>query len=237
MRVAVFVGPVIAFIITRRWCISLQRDDDDRLLHGYETGIIMRSPEGGYSERHLPIAGGRGLHAHRARPRRRSTTPDSERRRQRRGRAAAVALDAAPGPALAGVVRRQRPEADRARSSTTAHHHAEHEHELQARAGPRGRRSPVRRPPHRRRGGAARLRSTDPPARRRRRTSRSGAGRRVVRHADVRSAVPLVRRGGGDLDQAGPLQDRAGELGGVALDQASCPSPSAERARAAVRAR
>jgi ubiquinol-cytochrome c reductase cytochrome b subunit len=55
MRVAVFVGPPIAFIIARRWCISLQRQDEARLLHGYETGIIMRSPEGGYSERHLPI--------------------------------------------------------------------------------------------------------------------------------------------------------------------------------------
>ena len=56
MRVAVFVGPVIAFIITKRWCISLQRSDNEKLLHGYETGIIMRSAEGAYSERHLPIS-------------------------------------------------------------------------------------------------------------------------------------------------------------------------------------
>ena len=56
MRAAVFIGPVIAFIITRRWCISLQRHDKEKLLHGYETGIIMRSPEGGYTERHLPIS-------------------------------------------------------------------------------------------------------------------------------------------------------------------------------------
>src|SRR4051812_27830558 len=56
MRVAVFVGPVIAFIITRRWCISLQRKDQDDLLHGYESGIIMRSPEGAYAEKHLPIS-------------------------------------------------------------------------------------------------------------------------------------------------------------------------------------
>jgi ubiquinol-cytochrome c reductase cytochrome b subunit len=55
MRVMVFLGPVIAFIIAKRWCISLQRHDRDKVLHGYETGIIMRSPEGGYSERHLPI--------------------------------------------------------------------------------------------------------------------------------------------------------------------------------------
>ncbi len=56
LRIAMFVGPVIAFILTRRWCISLQRQDQDRLLHGYETGIIMRSAEGSYSERHLPIS-------------------------------------------------------------------------------------------------------------------------------------------------------------------------------------
>ena len=55
-RVAVFVGPVLAFWLTRRWCISLQRSDQDRLLHGYETGVIMRSPEGAYAEKHLPIS-------------------------------------------------------------------------------------------------------------------------------------------------------------------------------------
>ena len=54
-RVLVFVGPVIAFIIARRWCISLQRHDNEKLLHGYETGIIMRSGEGAYAERHLPL--------------------------------------------------------------------------------------------------------------------------------------------------------------------------------------
>src|SRR3954451_3349361 len=59
MRAAVFIIPPIVFYVTRRWCIGLQRADNDRLLHGYETGIIMRSPEGGYAERHLPISGDR----------------------------------------------------------------------------------------------------------------------------------------------------------------------------------
>ncbi len=54
-RAAVFVLPVVAFIIARRWCISLQRQDREQLLHGYETGIIMRSPEGAYAERHAPL--------------------------------------------------------------------------------------------------------------------------------------------------------------------------------------
>jgi ubiquinol-cytochrome c reductase cytochrome b subunit len=56
VRTAVFVLPPLAFLITRRWCISLQRQDHEKLLHGYETGVIMRSPEGGYSERHLPLS-------------------------------------------------------------------------------------------------------------------------------------------------------------------------------------
>ena len=56
MRVAVFVLPPLAFVLARRWCISLQRADEAKLLHGYETGVIMRSPAGGYSERHLPIS-------------------------------------------------------------------------------------------------------------------------------------------------------------------------------------
>ena len=56
LRVLIFVGPVIAFLITRRWCISLQRADNARLMHGYETGVVSRSPEGGYSEKHLPVS-------------------------------------------------------------------------------------------------------------------------------------------------------------------------------------
>ncbi|WP_370287587.1 cytochrome bc complex cytochrome b subunit [Nocardioides sp.] len=56
LRVALFVGPVIAFIITRRWCISLQRHDEAKLLHGYETGVLVRSPDGAYAEKHLPLS-------------------------------------------------------------------------------------------------------------------------------------------------------------------------------------
>jgi ubiquinol-cytochrome c reductase cytochrome b subunit len=59
LRGAVFIGPVIAFIITRRWCISLQRHDEGKLLHGYESGVLVRSPEGGYAEKHLPLPEGK----------------------------------------------------------------------------------------------------------------------------------------------------------------------------------
>jgi ubiquinol-cytochrome c reductase cytochrome b subunit len=55
MRFAVWIAPVIAFIITRRVCISLQRHDEERVLHGAESGVIVRTPDGGYYEDHMPI--------------------------------------------------------------------------------------------------------------------------------------------------------------------------------------
>jgi quinol---cytochrome-c reductase cytochrome b subunit len=58
LRVAVFVGPVIAFLVTKRICIGLQRSDRDRMLHGAEAGVIDRAPSGKYSERHRPISQG-----------------------------------------------------------------------------------------------------------------------------------------------------------------------------------
>ncbi|MDF1486850.1 cytochrome bc1 complex cytochrome b subunit [Tessaracoccus caeni] len=56
MRVAIFVAPVIAFILTKRICLSLQRADRERVLHGSGTGSMMRTPEGGYYENHAPIS-------------------------------------------------------------------------------------------------------------------------------------------------------------------------------------
>ncbi|TDO43271.1 ubiquinol-cytochrome c reductase cytochrome b subunit [Kribbella sp. VKM Ac-2527] len=55
LRFAVFLGPVLAFWLTRRIAISLQRADNDRILHGLETGVIMRLPHGEYIEKHTPI--------------------------------------------------------------------------------------------------------------------------------------------------------------------------------------
>ncbi len=58
LRFGFFIFPVIAFLITKRICVSLQRKDNETLTHGWETGVIDRSPAGGYSERHaaLPVA-------------------------------------------------------------------------------------------------------------------------------------------------------------------------------------
>ena len=52
MRVSVFVVPTAVFLVARSWCLGLQRADRDLLLHGRETGVIVRSAEGGYTERH-----------------------------------------------------------------------------------------------------------------------------------------------------------------------------------------
>jgi ubiquinol-cytochrome c reductase cytochrome b subunit len=54
-RVLVFVGPVLAFVITRRICLGLQRKDNEMLLHGYETGIIRQMPDGEFIEVHKPV--------------------------------------------------------------------------------------------------------------------------------------------------------------------------------------
>ncbi len=51
-RVLFFLGPVIAYILTKRICLALQRKDREVALHGHEAGVIEVSPEGGFSEKH-----------------------------------------------------------------------------------------------------------------------------------------------------------------------------------------
>jgi ubiquinol-cytochrome c reductase cytochrome b subunit len=56
MRFAVIILPPVMFWVTKRACIGLQRRDRDKVMHGRESGVIMASPEGEYSELHAPIA-------------------------------------------------------------------------------------------------------------------------------------------------------------------------------------
>ncbi|WP_406860484.1 cytochrome bc complex cytochrome b subunit [Streptomyces sp. HUAS MG47] len=58
VRIAFFVGPVIAFIVTKRICLGLQRRDRDKVLHGRESGIIKRLPHGEFVEVHTPLSQG-----------------------------------------------------------------------------------------------------------------------------------------------------------------------------------
>ena len=56
VRVSVFVLPVLAFFVTKRICLGLQRRDRDKVLHGRETGTIKRLPHGEYVELHEPLS-------------------------------------------------------------------------------------------------------------------------------------------------------------------------------------
>jgi ubiquinol-cytochrome c reductase cytochrome b subunit len=129
MRAAVFIIPPIIFYVTRRWCIGLQRADNDRLLHGYETGIIMRSPDGAYTERHLPISEQRA-YTITARHRDELYTPESETDEH-----GVVARGTRVQRARARLSRGMF--ADNVQKPTVeeleeARHHAEHVHELEA---------------------------------------------------------------------------------------------------------
>ncbi|GAB3958582.1 ubiquinol-cytochrome c reductase cytochrome b subunit [Actinoallomurus acanthiterrae] len=54
-RIAVIVGPVLAFVISRRIALGLQHRDRHMLEHGVETGVIKRLPNGAYVEVERPV--------------------------------------------------------------------------------------------------------------------------------------------------------------------------------------
>ena len=56
MQIGLFVLPPLAFIITRRIAIGLQRRDMERLTHGRETGVIRMTTDGEFYEEHEPIS-------------------------------------------------------------------------------------------------------------------------------------------------------------------------------------
>ncbi|MGN6751272.1 MAG: cytochrome bc1 complex cytochrome b subunit [Intrasporangium sp.] len=55
LRLLFFVGPPIAFWITKRICLSLQQADREKVLHGRETGTIWRHANGEFEEIHAPL--------------------------------------------------------------------------------------------------------------------------------------------------------------------------------------
>jgi ubiquinol-cytochrome c reductase cytochrome b subunit len=54
-RILIFVGPVLAFLITKRICLGLQRKDREIVLHGNESGRIVRFVGGEFVEVHTPL--------------------------------------------------------------------------------------------------------------------------------------------------------------------------------------
>jgi len=49
------VGPVAGFVVARKVALALQRKDRELVLHGYETGRVVRLPGGEYIEVHKPL--------------------------------------------------------------------------------------------------------------------------------------------------------------------------------------
>ncbi|MEV4130193.1 cytochrome bc complex cytochrome b subunit [Nocardia sp. NPDC049707] len=54
-RIGLLIAPPIAYFITYRFCLGLQRSDRAVLEHGIETGIIKRLPHGEYIEVHQSL--------------------------------------------------------------------------------------------------------------------------------------------------------------------------------------
>jgi ubiquinol-cytochrome c reductase cytochrome b subunit len=55
-QVLIIVIPPISYVVTKRICLGLQRRDREKVLHGRETGIIQRLPDGEMIEVHEPIS-------------------------------------------------------------------------------------------------------------------------------------------------------------------------------------
>jgi len=55
LQAVVILGPFIAYFITKRVCLALMKKDREIVLHGYESGRIVRLPGGEYIEVHQPV--------------------------------------------------------------------------------------------------------------------------------------------------------------------------------------
>jgi ubiquinol-cytochrome c reductase cytochrome b subunit len=55
LRVLLIVVPPLGYWVTKRICMSLQRRDHDLVLHGRETGRVVRTAEGNFFEVHEPL--------------------------------------------------------------------------------------------------------------------------------------------------------------------------------------
>lgn len=54
-QIMIFVGPPLGYWITKRICLSLQRADREKVLHGRETGKIWQHADGQFEEIHAPL--------------------------------------------------------------------------------------------------------------------------------------------------------------------------------------
>ncbi|MCU1444313.1 MAG: ubiquinol-cytochrome c reductase cytochrome b subunit [Cryobacterium sp.] len=56
LQALLIFGPIAAYIIAKRVCLALQKKDREIVLHGYESGRIVRLPGGEYIEVHQPVS-------------------------------------------------------------------------------------------------------------------------------------------------------------------------------------
>ena len=56
LRTALVLGPVLAYVVTVAICRELRARQTQAVRYGYETGRIMRGPDGGYTEVHAPLS-------------------------------------------------------------------------------------------------------------------------------------------------------------------------------------
>lgn len=54
-RIGLIIAPPLAYFMTYRICVGLQRSDREVLEHGVETGTIVQTPTGAFVEIHQPI--------------------------------------------------------------------------------------------------------------------------------------------------------------------------------------
>ncbi|MFI1093307.1 cytochrome bc complex cytochrome b subunit [Streptomyces sp. NPDC020917] len=59
LRVALFVAPVLAFMVTKRFCLALQAHERRLLTRGRETGEVRQTVYGGIEPGHAPVSTGR----------------------------------------------------------------------------------------------------------------------------------------------------------------------------------
>jgi len=55
MQISLIILPFVAFWVTKRLCLALQRKDREIAIHGRESGRIVRLPHGEYIEVHEPL--------------------------------------------------------------------------------------------------------------------------------------------------------------------------------------
>jgi ubiquinol-cytochrome c reductase cytochrome b subunit len=55
LQAMLILGPIIAYFVTKRVCIALMKKDREIVLHGYESGRIVKLPGGEFIEVHQPL--------------------------------------------------------------------------------------------------------------------------------------------------------------------------------------